>query len=459
VTDDTPPEQPPDAYARQRAVILAFGRRMTANPSVLSLMRDAVTLMAETLDFEMGACGQLGDDGQLNVRAYRIVDGQAQELGEQTYSSGNHEALLPFALETATTVTSEDIANDGRISDGFLTGHAARGAIAIPLLQQRQCVGAVALLSSQPRKAEQHDLAFCETLGHLLSTTIARSEAETRLANERTYRKHLLDTVGCCVFDCDARGEVLAMNQAARDLSNYNSSELAGRPFWNAFAAPREIDVVHRIFTKAFESSEPTPFESWLRCKNGQERRMRWKVARLPVKHYDREAITLAGIDVTETAEGRRRISDLERAVENAKQSISGLTRSMSANSVIGVAPRPPAAGEQRQAPRRAYAYMQRIAPVSADGTPSEEDFRDIQFRDLSASGVSFVLSEEPKFRRCVVELGAADRKMRVLAEVARTEVSEHQGRKVCLVGCRFIGRLGADAAPDLAAANGREAS
>jgi hypothetical protein len=101
----------------------------------------------------------------------------------------------------------------------------------------------------------------------------------------------------------------------------------------------------------------------------------------------------------------------------------------------------------QRASPRRAYPYHQAVAPLIEGKLPSLADFFTVQFQDISAGGVSFLLGYRPQFDMVVLGLGFAPNLRHVTAKILNvTQVSDPThpaaGETMFLVGCKFLERV-----------------
>ncbi len=121
---------------------------------------------------------------------------------------------------------------------------------------------------------------------------------------------------------------------------------------------------------------------------------------------------------------------------------------------------------ENRRVRRRIqYEMTQRIAPVEDEAAHRLGDFVPVRCYDLNGGGIAFLLPEQPRFQRLVVELSCPRKKVFLLAEVAHTAAvyvysngdimpeemdtgdedespcDPDQVERRVLVGCRFLSR------------------
>jgi diguanylate cyclase (GGDEF)-like protein len=108
---------------------------------------------------------------------------------------------------------------------------------------------------------------------------------------------------------------------------------------------------------------------------------------------------------------------------------------------------------DRRTQPRRRSSRFQAIAPMVDGRFPSPDTFREIQCRDLTAGGLSFLLPAPPEFTLMVVALVTDENVKYLTAEVAHTTKMQQDGSVAYLVGGRFTGRIEPNgAAPPVAA-------
>ncbi len=96
---------------------------------------------------------------------------------------------------------------------------------------------------------------------------------------------------------------------------------------------------------------------------------------------------------------------------------------------------------ERRTGARRSYDCIQLLAPYDTNRLPQQEDFRQVQCRDLSPRGFSFLSYRQPETDHAIVALGAVPFKFFV-AKIVHSSPSESEQNQNFLVGCRFVRRL-----------------
>ena len=95
-----------------------------------------------------------------------------------------------------------------------------------------------------------------------------------------------------------------------------------------------------------------------------------------------------------------------------------------------------------RRAKRRAFPFQQRVAFGKWEGTPPDEAFTNVTFRDVSASGCSFLVSQRPTEERLLVQLGTSEHILFVQAEVVHCTAKTDEWGEAFMIGCRFLRRV-----------------
>lgn len=98
----------------------------------------------------------------------------------------------------------------------------------------------------------------------------------------------------------------------------------------------------------------------------------------------------------------------------------------------------------RRRHQRCLFQHYQLIAPFDGENMPGAEAFRSVLCQDLSQSGLSYFSPIAPQSRYVVIALGKVPFRF-MLSEVVRAEPTS-RGLGQYLVGCRFLGKLAADA-------------
>jgi PAS domain S-box-containing protein len=456
--------------ARQQAAVLAFARRACACPPLWVLRHDAVALMTETLRADLGGVGELTDDGRrVNIKvAAADENGRMVDPVTETASLNPATSIVGYALSTANPVVCSSLAAESRFTDSFLCNLGVVGALCVPMYHGTQFAGALGAYTKAEREFTPDEVRFAETISHLLACSVARVEAEKLLQEQRTFASTLLDIVDTLVITLDLEGKLQGMNQACQQLTGLSSEAVRGKPFWKVFSVPEEVDLIRRVLSRSKSEPAPCHFESSLAGCDGSPRRVVWSLKVVRAQDGRVYSMVLTGFDSTRQMEAQTELQQVKKVADKAAKVLKehGLEEEAAdqlrgfsdraaklvemneafAGQIIthgNVQPAEARKGlELRRSPRAAYSYRQMIAPMFGDRVPRQEEFFEVECRDISAGGMAFVMNRPPDFQKLVVELGRPPASNQLTAKVVRLQPLERDGEEEYLIGCQFIERV-----------------
>jgi len=370
----------------------------------------------------------------------------------RAFALGGDDSMATFALNEGSPILTSRLATEKRFTDLLLRKAGAASAMTAPLYLGDKPFGTLGVYTNHPRDFLDEDAGFLETIAHLLSSSIARMKAEEQLRRQNLLSTTVLDMVEAPVLMLDVDGNLLSMNRAGQRVTQFSMNEIQGKPFWNVFVVPGEMERIRGIFREVTRQTAPLRFEGTLLAKDGTQRHVVWTVQ---VIREGKEAlsIVLTGLDKTEQTELETELREeraLAKKATKAWQAGKGETdgeppREENAPAVESMPfqPQPATSGfELRSSPRRAYRYSQLIAPVYHGQIPTPKSFFPVECIDISAGGLSFYFEEKPPFEDLVVALGKPPALTYFAARVVRVAETEQDGKPSYLVGCRFSGRV-----------------
>jgi PAS domain S-box-containing protein len=461
--------KPLEPRALQQHAVLAFGRRTNAQPPLPVLLQDAVALVGEVLDAQLGGVGEVRGDNLVLTVAPRDDQGRGPAPREHRCGVADTHSMAAFALRSGNVTAAADLRQEPRFRDDFLRGRDVVGALTVPLHVNGKPFGVLGVYTKAPRQFSLDEVTFAETIAHLLSASVARIKAEEKLQEAHEIKSSLLGMVDSMVMTLDMEGRVVDMNRACEELTKYRLEDVRHQPFWQAMVAPDDADLVKIIFQSSRGSQIPSEFEGEVLARDGSRRRVSWSLKVLSTGQV--QTILVTGRDQTAQAEIKAELQRMKSLAEETTATLSQLTARLDKRRTTTAgqaAPReldeelegppgpvetgPPAAdhgymvpateADQRRSPRRAYRYRQDIAPMNDRQLPGRDGFFEVEFWDISACGFSFFMDQLPKFETLVAALGRPPAINHFSARVMRVARMKQDNATRYLVGCDFINRV-----------------
>jgi PAS domain S-box-containing protein len=138
--------------------------------------------------------------------------------------------------------------------------------------------------------------------------------AQEELQRERNFNSAVLDTAGALIVVLDRQGVISRFNCTCEEVTGYKAPEVLGRPFWDIFLLPEEVDGVRKVFQNLRAGQFPMRHENYWRTRDGEPRLISWSNTCLTDAAGQVEHIVATGIDVTE----ERRIQE-QRQLDEAR--------------------------------------------------------------------------------------------------------------------------------------------
>lgn len=471
-------------FARRQAAVVAFGRRTVARPATALLMQDAVALVSEILGTDLAGIGEVVADGKKLLMTVASVDKSGRMVSpvSKQLELRDDNSISGHALLEANSLTSDDLAAETEYTDAFLRSQGVRSALVVPIHLDHEPLGTLGVYRREAAAFGPDDVAFAESISHLLASSVAREHAEKEAKRQREFSDTVVDVVDALVVVLDDSARIVRMNRSSESQLGFASNEIAGKPFVETFLPPNQFGQFREFFEGVRRGIPGCQFEGPVLTKGGEKRLTRWTAEEM-YRGDDRNAprqFILSGSDRTEQVLAQEEVEKLRAKTQRMVGVLSEVRRRIAAglpvDEVLEVAvdvsevepggggaafasatnakppgdpPRPfepvgqKAGGrELRQSPRRSYQYRQLIAPMHSDKLPDRKKFFEVVCQDISAGGISFLLDNEPLFKRVVVALGKPPRLSFFVAEIVRVQPQDVEGKEKWLIGCRFCGRI-----------------
>lgn len=258
------------------------------------------------------------------------------------------------------------------------------------------------------------------------SATESQMQAHKALAEERRFTEAVLDTLDALVAVLDDRGHIVRVNRACQRMTGFSPGELEGRPIWDAFSLPEDVELFRVVFQRLRDGVSPIDYENSVLTKGSEQRRIAWSCATVSCPDESNGTMIATGIDVTKWRMPQPKDPGAPAGEGTWEEAVSTILLTH---------------GERRQWPRRSYPYKQSIAPIVDGKLPEANRFESVQCNDIAAGGFSYLSPTPPESDEIVVELGTGPKLTYITAQVMHITRRKRQGGHVYLIGCRYTGR------------------
>jgi PAS domain S-box-containing protein len=255
----------------------------------------------------------------------RLIERALQREGYETASAQSGREAIAWLQENSADLLLLDLKLPD-IEGAQLIQHLAQVNRSVPFIiitgQGDERV-AVEMMKRGALDYLVKDVRFQEFVPTVVKRSLAQVEKEKRLAsmeaalkNEHAFVAAVLDTSGALVVVLDAQGRIARFNRACERITGYTFEEVRGKPFWDLFLLPDELESVKQVFDRLTSGEFPNEHENFWLTRDGQRRLIAWSNTVLLAPDGKVEFVIATGLDITD----RRRlekeileISDRER--------------------------------------------------------------------------------------------------------------------------------------------------
>jgi len=436
---------------REEALV-AIARRVVTASVVDVLLEDAAALLADAMGMEHHAVVQIAAD-QRTLRHTLTIAPLGAGTRPSTYLSeqpcDQYSSLAGHAIAQGRPVFSEKLVEEKAFRDYFLSKHKIHSALAIPLGLQGEMFGALVAASSRPKELQQRDLLLAEIAGHLVAATLGRLRAEVNLTGQQRMVERLLHAAENVIFLFDAGGAVLQMNPAAEQLTGFAVDQIHGRQAVEVFAPSEQKQLWLDMWEQLRRGRAQVCFSSELITCDCEQPTIhwRWSAVRNPdgtlrqvIASGATENLPLPFEEHVPEDDGRKQSTDGDHTAEAEPDTSPdhpprGRRRGRPARRLVF-------RKDRRRKVRRAYPYLQRVAPVLEHKLPEPEQFVDVECHDISPGGFSFVFPYPFPSDSLVVELGVPPKFTYLMAQVAHVTRINRGKQTYYLIGCNYTHRV-----------------
>ncbi len=309
--------------ARQQAAVAILGTRALSETPVETLMDEAVSLIAATLDVELCDVFQLAPDGDCLV--LRSGVGFKEGLVGRATIPAAAGSQAGYTLLSEEPVVMNDLQGETRFEvSGIALDHGMSSGVST-IVPGREPYGIMCAYSREPRGFAQEELHFLQAMANVLAQAIERARAGQELRRSEEYFRSLIENALDIITVVDPTGTIIFQNTALQRTLGYPPVESIGT---NIFDVVRRDDCerVREAFEKTLKSPNvPVSVECHFRHMDGT-----WRVCEVVGKGmFDLDglpAVVASTRDVTERKRAGRERSLLASIVESSDDAILSFT-------------------------------------------------------------------------------------------------------------------------------------
>ncbi|MBZ5600751.1 MAG: PAS domain S-box protein [Acidobacteriia bacterium] len=233
--------------ARLQTVVAELGQEALRREPSDKVRREAVELVAKTLDVEYCKVLELLPDGKsLLLRAG--VGWKTGLVGQAIASSGT-DSQAGFTLLSDQPVVVEDLRTEKRFSGPpLLHDHDVVSGMSVVIPTSEGPYGVLGAHTKQRRIFSRDEVSFLQSVANILGTMIERQRAEEALQKSADEIRDLYDHAPCGYHSLDRDGVVVQINDTELSWLGYTRDEVTGKMNFSALLAPDSL----RIFQGSF---------------------------------------------------------------------------------------------------------------------------------------------------------------------------------------------------------------
>lgn len=199
ITERRRAEEELKAHARQQAAVAQFGQRALAGVDLRTLVTDAVTCVAETLDVESSGYWELLPDG--SALLLRIGRGWPDEMVGQVILDATADSQPGYTLLSGEPVIVADWRAERRFRRPALHDRGVISSLSVAIRGQDRPFGVLGAHSTSARTFTGDDIHFLQAIANVLATAIERKRAEEALRDREEQLRLTLEAANMWTWE------------------------------------------------------------------------------------------------------------------------------------------------------------------------------------------------------------------------------------------------------------------
>jgi len=145
-------------------------------------------------------------------------------------------------------------------------------------------------------------------------------QSEERVKRENAFTSAVLSTEGGLVVVLDREGKIIRFNKKCEQLTGYSFEEVRGKPVWDLFLPPEEVEPFKAVLAELRSGQFPKEHETCWVAKDGSRHLIMWSSTALLDHEGIVEHMIDTGIDITERKQAeealRRKTYELGKRIK-----------------------------------------------------------------------------------------------------------------------------------------------
>jgi PAS domain S-box-containing protein len=269
ITERRQAEEALKALARQQRAAAELGRAALRGMDLPSLMNEAVSLSARTLDVEYTKVLEFlpADD------SFRLVAGVGWKpglVGHARIPAGK-DSQAGYTLLSDEPVTVEDLRMESRFSGPpLLHDHGVISGMSIIIGGEDGPFGVFGVHTRRHRVFTEDDVHFLETVANILADAIRQQRTQYLLREGEENFRMLVENANDGILLAGSQGTHLFANRRAAEITGYSTDELL-KVTIKDLAHPDELPkIMERFVMRMARQDAPRQYETVIRRKDGE---------------------------------------------------------------------------------------------------------------------------------------------------------------------------------------------
>ncbi len=269
ITERRQAEEGLKARARQQRAAAELGRAALRGMDLPSLMNEAVSLAAGTLDVEYAKVLELLPGGD-SLKLAAGVGWKPGLVGHARVSAGK-DSQAGYTLLSDEPVIVEDLRTESRFSGPLLLhDHGVISGMSVIIGGADGPFGVFGVHTGRHRVFTEDDVHFLETIANVLADAIRQQRTQYSLREGEENFRMLVENANDGIMIAGSQGTHLFANQRAAEITGYTTDELLKTTIKD-LAHPDELPkIMERFVMRMARQDAPRQYETMIRRKNGE---------------------------------------------------------------------------------------------------------------------------------------------------------------------------------------------